>query len=91
MWFLAYSLYSGYAEYNLPVVDREPLDFRYLFGISSGDMAPERITRRVVDSWLLELLHMIRSIVNGPAGDLKARLALVERKIEGWRERLGIR
>ena len=47
------------------------------------------VTRREVDRWLAEVAHQIRSVLNGPAGEIKARLALIERKIARWRERLG--
>ena len=46
------------------------------------------VTRRHVDEWLAELARQIRSILGGPAGEMKARLSIVERKIERWRERL---
>ena len=32
----------------------------------------------------------IKSTIKGPPGELKARLALLLRKIQGWREKLGV-
>lgn len=33
----------------------------------------------------------IAAILRGPAGELRARLVLMERRITRWRERLGVR
>jgi hypothetical protein len=49
-----------------------------------------RLTRREVDRWLAELAVQIRSVLGGPVGEVKARLSLIERKIERWREQLGL-
>jgi hypothetical protein len=49
-----------------------------------------KITRRDVDSWLAQIEHQIQSIMNGPAGELRARLALLQKRISMWRETLGV-
>jgi len=49
-----------------------------------------KITRRDVDSWLAQIEHQIQSIMNGRAGELRARLALLQRRVGVWREKLGM-
>ena len=61
----------------------------YSWSMPNGNTKP-KLTRSEVDGWLAQLGRQIRSIVGGPAGEMKARLSLIERKIERWRERLGI-
>jgi len=61
----------------------------YAWSMPAGKTKP-KLTRSEVDGWLAQLARQIRSIVGGPAGEMKARLSLIERKIERWRERLGI-
>ncbi len=52
---------------------------------------PTKLTRREVDGWLAQLQHEIGSILRGPAGELGARLVLMQRRVERWRDRLGLR
>jgi hypothetical protein len=51
---------------------------------------PSKITRTDIDCWLCRLEKDILSSMNGPPGELKARLALLLRRVEGWREKLGV-
>ena len=55
------------------------------------DHKPLKITRREVDSWLFKIEHDIRSTLKGPAGELRARLALMLSRVQGWREKLGVK
>ena len=50
-----------------------------------------KITRRDIDCWLCKLERDILSCMNGPPGELKARLALVIRRVQSWREKLGVK
>jgi hypothetical protein len=52
---------------------------------------PPKITRTDIDCWLCRLEKDILSSINGPPGELKARLALVIRRIQSWREKLGVK
>lgn len=61
----------------------------YAWSMPNGKTQP-KLTPSEVDGWLAQLRRQIRSIVSGPAGEMKARLSLIERKIERWRERLRI-
>lgn len=49
-----------------------------------------KLTRREIDSWLSQLQHEIASILRGPAGELRARLVLMQRRVERWRDRIGL-
>ena len=51
---------------------------------------PRGVTRRDVDRWLSHVEIEIGSILRGPAGELRARLVLLQRRIARWRERLGV-
>ncbi len=69
-------------------------DFRFLFGIL-GAVATEhqsrpKVTRRDVDRWLSHVQFEIASILRGPAGELRARLVLLQRRVVRWREKLGM-
>jgi hypothetical protein len=55
------------------------------------DGRPPKLTRREVDGWLAQLQHEIASILRGPAGELRARLVLMQRRVERWRDRVGLR
>jgi hypothetical protein len=57
----------------------------------STEDSPTKLTRREVDGWLAQLQHEIGSILRGPAGELRARLVLMQRRVERWRDRLGLR
>jgi hypothetical protein len=52
---------------------------------------PPKITRRDIDCWLCKVERDILSSMNGPPGELKARLALILRRVEGWRDKLGVK
>jgi len=49
-----------------------------------------KITRRDVDSWLAQIEYQIQTIMNGPAGELRAHLALLQKRVSMWREKLGV-
>ena len=51
---------------------------------------PPKITRSDIDCWLCKLERDILSTMNGPTGELKARLALMLRRVQGLREKLGV-
>jgi hypothetical protein len=55
------------------------------------DPKPPKITRRDIDCWLCKLERDILSAMNGPPGELKARLALTLNRVQGWREKLGVK
>ena len=54
------------------------------------DPKPPKITRRDIDCWLCKLERDILSSMNGPPGELKARLALMLNRVGSLRERLGV-
>jgi len=56
-----------------------------------SDPRPPKITRRDVDGWLFKIEHDIKSTLKGPAGELRARLALLLSRVQGWREKLGVK
>jgi hypothetical protein len=56
----------------------------------AAEDSPPRVTRREVDRWLCLLQAEVAAILRGPAGELRARLVLIERRIARWRERLGV-
>ena len=47
-----------------------------------------KVTRRDVDGWLAQVQHQIESLLKGPAGELRARLVLLHKRVSGWREKL---
>lgn len=47
-----------------------------------------KVTRREVDGWLAQVQHQIESLLKGPAGELRARLVLLHKRVSGWREKL---
>jgi len=51
----------------------------------------EKVSRREVDGWLARVESDLSSVLRGPAGELRARLVLLQRQLERWRDRLGIR
>ncbi len=51
----------------------------------------EKVSRREVDGWLARVEADLSSVLRGPAGELRARLVLLQRQLERWRDRLGIR
>ena len=57
----------------------------------SQDPNPPRITRSDIDCWLCKLERDILSSMNGPPGELKARLALILNRVEGLRDKLGVK
>ncbi len=50
-----------------------------------------KVTRREVDGWLAQIQYQIGSLLSGPAGELRARMVLLQKRIERWRERLNAR
>jgi hypothetical protein len=50
----------------------------------------DKVSRREVDGWLARVEADLHSVLRGPAGELRARLVLLQRQVERWRERLGI-
>ena len=54
------------------------------------DSGMPNVTRGDVDSWLAQIEHQIQSIMNGRTGELRARLALLQRRVGVWREKLGV-
>jgi len=50
-----------------------------------------KVTRREVDSWLAQMEYQIGALLKGPAGELRARMVLLQKRIEGWRDRLNVR
>jgi hypothetical protein len=55
-----------------------------------SEAQPPRVTRREVDRWLSYVQVELASILKGPAGELRARLVLLQRRLARWRDRLGI-
>lgn len=51
---------------------------------------PRKVTRRDVDAWLAKFDADIRSAMSGPAGEIKARLALMQHRIRLLRDKLGV-
>jgi hypothetical protein len=50
-----------------------------------------KVTRREVDSWLAQIQYQIETLLKGPAGELRARLALLHRRVSSWRDLLQVR
>ncbi|UCG86437.1 MAG: hypothetical protein JSW71_21470 [Gemmatimonadota bacterium] len=50
-----------------------------------------KVTRRDVDSWLAQIQHQIETLLRGPAGELRARLVLLHKRVSGWRDLLQVR
>ena len=53
-------------------------------------MSP-KVTRRDVDGWLAQIQHQIETLLKGPAGELRARLVLLHKRVSGWRDLLQVR
>ena len=54
----------------------------------TGLLQPGKVTRRDVDGWLSQIHREITSVLNGPTGELRARLVLLQRRVARWREQL---
>lgn len=46
------------------------------------------MTRREVDDWLAHIYHELGAVLRAPAGELRARLVLLQKRVSRWRDKL---